>query len=333
MQDVKNKDIMNFCLVGAGRIAQTHLEALAQIPGARLVSVVEPVEKVGRSTAENCGCRYFPDHLDSALLPGLHAVILCTPPDRHAKIASYFLDKGIHVFCEKPLTLTSAEAQDLAARAARGGLQLMMASKFRYVDDVIRAKALVETGILGRIVLYQNAFCGRVAMADRWNSDPRTSGGGVLTDNGTHAVDIARYLLGPIASVQAQAGPFVQGLAVEDTAHLTFRTRDGIVGLVDLSWSVNTHAAHYIGLYGTEGAIEVGWAGSRYRQEGSPRWTAFGQGYQKVAAFKRQIENFMGTIRGVEKPLITVEAALASVRVIEAANRSLGQDTWITVED
>ncbi len=322
---------MNFALVGAGRIAQTHLDGLEQVEAANLAAIVEPREDAGRSAAERFSASYYSDHKDPALLEGLDAAIICAPPNHHADIANYFLDNGVHVLCEKPLTPTSAEAAAMVAKAREKGLTLMMASKFRYVDDVIRAKALLDSGLLGKVVIYQNAFCGKVPMGDRWNSDAKVSGGGVLIDNGSHSVDIARYLLGPLESVEAQAGIAAQELDVEDTVHMHFRTDAGTIGSVDLSWSINNNAETYINIYGTEGIILVGWQGSRYKQEGSPRWTEFGSGYNKVAAFSGQINNFIGTVRGTEQPLISPEAALASVQVIEAAYRSMGGGEWVKV--
>ena len=323
---------MNFFLVGAGRIAQTHLDALALVEQANLAAIVEPREAAGRSTAERFQSRYYAEHDNPELLEGLDAAIICAPPGNHAEIVGYFLDRGVNVLCEKPLTLCSAEAAALVEKAREKGLALMMASKFRYVDDVIRAKALLDSGLLGKVVIYQNAFCGKVDMSDRWNSNAVVSGGGVLIDNGSHSVDIARYLLGPVAAVEAQAGVASQELSVEDTVHLHFRAQDGTIGSVDLSWSINNNAETYINIYGTEGIILVGWQGSRYKQDGSPRWTEFGSGYDKVAAFSGQIENFIGTVRGTEQPLISPAAALASVQVIEAAYRSMKGGEWVNVE-
>jgi predicted dehydrogenase len=208
---------------------------------------------------------------------------------------------------------------------------LTMGSKFRYVDDVIRAKSIVASGILGEIVLFENAFTARVDMSARWNSNPKISGGGVLIDNGAHSIDIIRYFLGPIADVQVIEGKRIQGLNVEDTVRVFARSTAGVMGNIDLSWSINKELDSYINIFGSNGTISVGWKESKYRQSSSRDWIVFGKGYNKVQAFRSQIENFAKSIRGDETLLITAEDALASVQVIEAAYASLKQQNWVAV--
>ncbi len=330
-RDRASNERVRFGLIGCGRIAQSHLEAVAASDAARLTAIVEPRAEAGSAAAEEYRCRLFEDSRDPEITDLVDAVIICTPPNLHHEIARHFLEDGVHVFCEKPLTLRSEEAEELVALAQERRLKLMMASKFRYVDDVIKAKAIVESGILGDIILYENTFCSKVLMHERWNSRKEIAGGGVLIDNGSHSVDIARYLLGPIRDVQAQNGIAAQGLEVEDTVRLQFRTEAGVMGMVDLSWTINKESDFYVSVFGSEGTLLVGWNGSRYRQDGNSKWVSFGGGYNKLDAFKRQLANFIGCIRGEEAPLINPDAALASVRVIEAAYASAARSNWVPV--
>jgi len=325
-------DRVRVALVGCGRIAQAHLDALAQYGEAELVAVVDTRRAAGAATAEERRCAFFEDYRDPRLLESLDAVIICTPPASHHEIARHFLEQRVHVLCEKPLTITADHARELFELSEHNELLMMMASKFRYVDDMIKAKAIVESGILGNVVLYENTFCGKAAMKDRWNSQRELAGGGVLIDNGSHSVDVARYLLGPIRSVQAEFGIPAQGLEVEDTARVQFRTERGVIGQVDLSWSVDKSSDYYISVFGSEGTLQVGWKGSRYRQDGVQRWVPFGTGYDKLAAFRSQIGNFVGSLLGTQLPLIDARDALASVQVIEAAYRAAGRDNWIPIQ-
>lgn len=332
MTPKKKKAPLHFCLIGCGRIAQTHIQALTSVPECRLKGVADVRQKVAQSVAEQVGCKAYAEY--QQVLDGNHidAVVISTPPNTHADIAMFFLENGVHVICEKPFALNSKEAALMVKKAEDKGCVLMMASKFRYVDDIIKAKGIVESGILGDIVLFENVFCSKVDMRDRWNSKKEIAGGGVLIDNGCHSLDIARYLLGPIAKIQAEEGKRVQGLQVEDTSRLYFRTESRVMGAIDLSWSIHKEQESYIDLYGTEGALSIGWKCSKYRQSEKLDWIKFGSGYDKLSAFSRQIQNFIGTIKGEEMPLINATDGLESVKVIEAAYKSLHMNKWIEVK-
>jgi predicted dehydrogenase len=151
----------------------------------------------------------------------------------------------------------------------------------------------------------------------------------VLIDNGTHSVDVVRYFLGPIAEVMAVEGKRVQGLAVEDTAQLFIRSQDGVMGTIDLSWSVDKAVDSFINIYGSHGTVCVGWRESRYRQSSSPTWVTFGDGYHKITCMRRAVENFCAAVLGEERLRITAEDAIASVGVIEAAYEALARNQWV----
>ncbi len=318
-------------LIGAGGIAQAYVEVLRGLELVRVVAVVDTRVEAAASVAEALRCPSYRSHEDLADHGLVDAAIVCTPPSTHHQIVVDLVEQGIPVLCEKPFAIDQEGALKMVAAAENADVPVTMGAKFRYVDDVVRARSIVESGILGEIVLFENVFASRVGMAGRWNADPTIAGGGVLIDNGTHSVDIARYFLGPIAEVMAVAGKRVQDVAVEDTAQMFLRSEDEVLGTVDLSWSVDKEVDSYIDVYGSHGTIRVGWRGGRYRQVSSPDWVHFGEGYDKIAAMRRQVENFCRAVRGEEQLLITAADALASVEVIEAAYRSLHAKQWETV--
>ncbi len=318
-------------MVGAGAIAGAYAELFQHVDVAQVVGVVDVDADAAHALAARLDAIPFASHTELDQVD-CDAVIICTPPVTHVKIASYFLERAVPVLCEKPLAINTSSARRLVELAHRNGVMLTMAAKFRYVDDVIRAKSIVDSGILGDIILFENAFASRVAMAGRWNADPEISGGGVLIDNGTHSVDIVRYFLGPIAEVMAVEAKRVQRLPVEDTAQLFLRTACDVPATVDLSWSINKELDSYINVYGSNGTIRVGWRESKFRQATSPDWVVFGHGYDKVACMRRAVENFCRAVRGEEQLLIKPDEAIASVDVIEAAYRSLGRGGWTPVQ-
>jgi predicted dehydrogenase len=319
---------LRLLLVGCGGIAIAYLQALARTPQFALAAVVEPDAK--RVTPDGV-LRFatLQDFLTSG--PGCDAALVLTPPASHEALATRLSAAGLHVLCEKPLAPTIAAAERMLAAAHAAGRRLMMGSKFRYTPDVAIAHRLLRDGACGDVVLYENVFCSHVDMTRRWNAEPTQSGGGVLIDNGCHSVDIARFLLGPIARVQAQFGRRAQAIAVEDTARLLFTSRSGALGSIDLSWSVHKETDSYVRVHGTRGTVEVGWRASRWKPVGGD-WRPLGAGYDKVAAFAGQLADFAAAIAG-GSPVIDDADAMASVVVVDCAYRSERESRWIDVPD
>lgn len=324
---------MRFGLIGAGGIAQAYGQIFHVVGEADLVAVADVRPEAAQAMAEGAGCPSFAGHEELANGADVDAVLICTPPSTHPEICRFFLERGTPVLCEKPLSTDSGSARALVQLAADRNVTFTMATKFRYVQDVIRAKSIVESGILGEVVLFENAFTSRVDMSQRWNSKPEISGGGVVIDNGTHSVDIVRYFVGPIAEVFGVEGKRIQSVEVEDTARLFLRSVGGVLGSVDLSWSINKELESYLEIYGSHGVIRVGWRESKYRQISSKDWVVFGNGYDKVQAMGSQVRNFARACNGEEPLLVTGEDAIASVEVVEAIYRSLAKDCWTPVYD
>lgn len=323
---------LKFGLVGAGGIAQAYAQAFNESTCCDLVAVADMREESAKALAEIVGGRAYSSY--QAFIENnleLDAVIVATPPTTHAEIACFFMERKIPVLCEKPLCTTVAEAETMIRTAEENSVLFTMASKFRYCDDVIKAKGIVASGILGEVVQFENAFTAKVDMSKRWNSEAAISGGGVLIDNGTHSVDIIRYILGGVEAVLVVDAGSTQGLSVDENVKMFAKTKDGIVASVDLTWGINKELPYFISIYGTGGTLHIGWRESKYKLNSSPDWTVFGKGYDKVASFKGKIENFAGALRGSEELLIQPSDALASVQVIEAAYKSLNQNLWQTV--
>jgi predicted dehydrogenase len=322
---------LRFGMVGAGGIAQAYVQVFRKAPEVELVAVADSRAQAARATAEAAGARWFDSHDGMAEGCDLDAVLVCTPPSTHRGICEWFLERGVPVICEKPVCPDSASARAVVALAEEKNVPFTMATKFRFADDVVRAKSLVASGVLGEVVLFENAFTARVSMAGRWNADPHVSGGGVIIDNGTHSVDVMRYFLGPIEEVFAVEGRRIQGLPVEDTARIFTRTVNGVLGNIDLSWSIQKELSSYVDVYGTHGVIRIGWKESKFRQVTCSDWVTFGQGYDKIQSMSGPVRNFARSIRGEEKLVVDGEDAIASVDVIEAVYRALDSSQWTKV--
>jgi predicted dehydrogenase len=323
---------LRFGIVGAGRIAESYLAAFRSTHHACLTAVADVQPGAAHALAEKAGCLSFSSHHDLLLSGAIDAVVVATPPATHEGICVDFLQQHIPVLCEKPVSLSGESARLIRRTSVENKTPFTMASKFRYAADVLLArKKVVEDQILGDIVLFENTFMSYVDMSARWNANPALSGGGVLIDNGTHSIDIMRYFLGPLSSIHVLEGTKLQPLPVEDTVLATIRAQSGAVGRIDLSWSINKKSDHYIEIHGSKGTLRVGWKASHFLLNGASEWVQFGHGYDKVQAFRDQIDNFARALQGLDRLVIDAHDAVASVDVIQSGYQAMAQHKWVPI--
>jgi predicted dehydrogenase len=319
-------------LIGCGQIAQTHLEALKNTPEVKLACLYDINSILLNETAKKYNVKPALSVDEMLLDPSIEAVIICTPPTYHFDLMKKALLANKHILCEKPFTIRTKDSEKIQRMASAANKIVMMASKFRFVQDVMEAKKLIENKTIGDVILFEIIFCSIVNMEKRWNSNPAISGGGVLIDNGSHAVDIIRYLVGPIKNVYTQVGKKAQNTSVEDTTRLHFESERGVIGSVDLSWSLYQNTPVYANIMGTAGTIEIGWQKSTIWNSTERVSKIFGSGYNKLDAFKAQIKHFVECLRHRTQPILNIEDAVASVKVIEAASKSISNHKWIKIK-
>ena len=182
---------------------------------------------------------------EAARADGIDVVAIVTPNHLHAPIASAFLDAGIHVICDKPITTTLAQAMDLVQRVRQTGCLFALTHNYSGYPMVRQARAMVAAGELGDIRVIQAEYPQDWLSTDleatgqkqaAWRVDPAQAGaGGSLGDIGTHAEHLARFISGlELAEVSADLSTFVQGRRLDDNAHVLLRYSNGARGML---WS------------------------------------------------------------------------------------------------
>ncbi|MHB8146352.1 MAG: Gfo/Idh/MocA family protein [Vulcanimicrobiaceae bacterium] len=322
---------MRLGLIGAGAIGATHAEAAKCSDFLEIVAVCDELTTAATQFEARYGTRAYTSVPVMIGTEDLDGIIIATPPNSHRLIAEFAASRGLHVLCEKPLALDTISARAMFSIAYQHRVVLSMASKFRFVEDIRSARRLAGEGQLGEILLVENAFTSSLDMSTRWNSNPDISGGGVIVDNGTHALDMFRYLLGPVHEVRAQEARRYQRLAVEDTATLTVRTRSGALATSDLSWSIDKVLGYFLRIHGSDATLEIGWSCSRMRFRSDRDWHVIGEGYKKLESFSKLQRNFANAILGLEPAEVSPADAIASVEAVESAYASLASDSWVAV--
>ena len=169
----------------------------------------------------------------------LDAVLVCMSNDMAAEITIAALERGLHVFCEKPPARNMAELLAVvSAEKAHPQLKLMYGFNHRYHDSVQDALKLIRSGSLGKIInmrgVYGKSKLITFDQAD-WRAKREMAGGGVLLDQGIHMVDLMRLFAGEFTDVHSFISNNHWNYDVEDNAYAIMRTSDGIVAMLNSS--------------------------------------------------------------------------------------------------
>jgi predicted dehydrogenase len=199
---------------------------------------------------------------------GIEAVAIVTPNHMHFAPAKAFLEAGIHVICDKPLTSTLADAKKLAQVVEKTGKVFVLTHNYTGYPMVRQAREMVQKGQLGKIRVVQAEYpqdwlttnietTGQKQAS--WRTDPKRSGaGGSTGDIGTHAYNLARFVTGlELDSLAADLDAFVEGRQLDDNAHILLRFANGAKGMI---WASQVAPGNENGLklriYGEKGGLE-----------------------------------------------------------------------------
>jgi myo-inositol 2-dehydrogenase/D-chiro-inositol 1-dehydrogenase len=249
---------VNVALVGAGRIARVHAEAYRTVARGRLVACTDPVAEAARSLADDYDLKVAPD-LDALLAdPAIDAVLIASPNHLHADQTLRALAAGKHVFCQKPIALTLADADRVVAEANGTDRVLQFGFMLRFTPPLPQLRSRLAQGELGDPITAQAAVFGWEPSAD-WFYDP-AHGGGVILDTLVHFADLVLWLFGPAEHVSTEGGAYVLDGAKRhhspDNAVVTVKHRGGAVSSMYVSWTAG-HGNFTLDVYGTKGRASV----------------------------------------------------------------------------
>jgi predicted dehydrogenase len=277
--------------IGAVHRIAARLDDHYELVAGALASTTEKAQRSGRDLglAED---RIYTDYAAMARAEGertdgIEAVAIVTPNHLHAPVATVFLNAGIHVICDKPVTTTLKDAKALQKLAAKRKLIFAVTHNYTGYPMVRHARQMVREGALGEIRVVQVEYpqdwltqrleATGQKQAD-WRTDPKRSGaGGCIGDIGTHAYNLADYITGlGVSELCAELSTFVKGRKLDDNAQVMLRYANGARGLLWASQVAPGNENNLrIRIYGSKGGIE--W---RQEQPNHLHWSPFGQATQ-----------------------------------------------------
>ncbi len=257
---------MRLGFVGLGWIGTMRLEAVSTAAGlAEVAALCEPapqrLEEVALAHPEAATFSDFNEMLAADLR--LDGVVIATPNSLHAPQALAALDRGLAVFCQKPLALNAREAREMVEAARKAGRLLGVDYSYRYTEGAQALRRAIEAGELGRVFSVDTVFHNAYGPDKPWCFDPRLSGGGALMDLGVHLIDLALWLLGDPEVKEVHGGAWKEGRPlgegeVDDFANARLALEGGSSASVAVSW--NAHAGQdcviRLSAFGTSGGAE-----------------------------------------------------------------------------
>ena len=367
-------------LIGAGFMGRAHaiayreVGAVFDLPAAPVLELIAEIDaRTATAAARRLGFRRATaDWRQLVQDPAVDLVDITAPTAAHREIAIAALAAGKHVYCEKPLALTAAEARGLAARAAKTGVVTMVG--FNYLKNPIQilAREISESGEIGEVIDFRGIHAEDYMMNPdapmNWRSSgPR--GSGVVADLGSHIISLARYLVGPIESVCATLDTIVKQRPVapgarrrrrvqaDDQARSLLRFANGSGGTIEASW-VSTGRKMQLAyeIAGTKGSLA-------FTQERMNELRLYAadqkpgrQGYKTIATDPNhppygafcpapghqlgfndmkviEVRDLLSAVAGKGKAWPDFREAWEVQRVIEAVIRSDAGCRWVRIDD
>lgn len=313
---------------------------VAECPETRLLGVVDCDEQRGRRIASEYDVPWWSE-IDQALAePDLDTVGIYTPSGTHGELIERALTAGKHVFCTKPLEITSDRIDKIAARAEECGLIVAVDHDRRYRPSVARLKELVDLGRMGRLV--QGHFAFRAHRGKEywekgggWRGQRALTGGGVMINQTLHLIDLALWLMGRPERVYATASTMCADIEVEDSANALLSFSAGACASVAGTTCFRTGplpptaeerarpqgSVDHVELCGSEGAV--------FLERGEPRRWIFShpgcEPWQTMPTGRPMniVDDITAAIRDGASPAVGPREARESVEIVEAMYESI----------
>jgi predicted dehydrogenase len=224
-----------------------------------LVSIAGRDEPAVAEAATRYGFdRYVTDWRDLIADPDVELLDNNGPNNLHAEPTIAAAEAGKHVFCEKPLGRTGDESYEMWQRVAATGVQHMTAFNYRFVPAVRLAREMLEAGELGDVLHFRGRYLQEwgTTTADAWRFHKGEAGSGALGDLGAHVIDLARYLVGEIATVSASVATFMEGREVDDAFEAVVEFEGRSLGTIEASrFAAGRKNAFSWEINGTKGSL------------------------------------------------------------------------------
>jgi predicted dehydrogenase len=248
-------------MVGLGKMGLSHHAIARAHPDVTVVAACDQLGYLTSVLTKYTGLTCYDDYDRLLASEALDAVIIATPSRFHATMVEKALERGLHVFCEKPFVLDVADGERLVALAETKALVNQVGYHFRFVGAFQEAARIVKSGALGEVHHVRVEAYGPVVLRPEgitWRS-AKSEGGGALYDYACHALDLVNFVAGPPASVGGVVLKSIYSRDVDDEVYCTLTYPNGATGQMAVNWSDESYRKMSVKLavWGTNGRISA----------------------------------------------------------------------------
>lgn len=325
-------------ILGGGNISETHARAVQETNGVEVSAIYGQNQEKAARLAERFGGNVWGTLEEFLTHQPLDLVLIGSPSGLHAEQGIAAARCGMQVLVEKPLDITAERADALINECDRAGVKLGVFFQDRVAPDVRRLKGLITEGRLGKAIL----ISGRVKWyrppeyysGSRWRGTALLDGGGALTNQGMHTVDLLLWLMGDVRRVSALTITALHNIEVEDTVVATLEFVNGAIGTLEAATSVYPGNPRRLELTGSEGTIilehdriiaadlRTGSADLVGPTPVSARPSATSPFVNDISGHKELLNDFLRAIESNTKPCCDGVEGRRSIELVEAIYKS-----------
>jgi predicted dehydrogenase len=230
-------------IIGLGKMGLSHAAIVNPHPSVELVAVCDTSTIVLDAFKKFSEIKVYSDYVKMIDSENLDFVVISTPTKLHYKMVRYAMDKGIHTFCEKPFSLTTAEGEDLVRLANQKDLVNQVGYHNHFIGTFRELKRLLNAGVLGELVHFTGEAYGPVVTKEKggtWRSDP-VEGGGCLFDYASHVINLIQEIIGHPVRAKGSQLKRIYSKEVEDAVYSVLTLESGLTGILSVNWSDETY--------------------------------------------------------------------------------------------
>lgn len=230
-------------IIGLGKMGLSHAAILGAHPDVEMSAVCDTSSLVLDAFKKFSLVKTYSDYKEMINKEALDFVLIATPTRFHYPMVKYALEKGLHVFCEKPFSLNTQEGEELVSIANSKWLVNQVGYHNHFIGTFRELKRLLQTGVLGELVHFSGEAYGPVVIKEKggtWRSLPE-EGGGCLFDYASHVLNLIQEIIGRPVKVSGSQLKNIYSKGVEDAVYGTLTLNNGLSGLLSVNWSDETY--------------------------------------------------------------------------------------------